>query len=322
MSRSEIHGVIAVDKPPGVTSRRVVDKVSRALSTKAVGHAGTLDPLASGVVIVCVGHARKLVDFIHQQTKSYSVSFLLGRSSPSDDFETEISLESDPHRPSIAQLEGALQAQRGTIMQMPCAYSAKKVAGKRAYKLARLGRQVRLQPKKVQIHQLEITRYEWPKLDLSLVCSSGTFVRAVGRDLATSVGTHAVMETLVRTAVGPYFLDKALPLDAISSDDSGLKSLYSAIKPPVSALPHLTKRTLATHEITQAARGGHLTARAGMIGDAVAAVDENGVLLGILRALPQGGWRLRPNFIDTSPQPENVQANNHKIRACERDPAQ
>lgn len=310
MSRTDVHGVIAIDKPPGVTSRRVVDKVSRGLSTKAVGHAGTLDPLASGVVVVCVGHAKKLVDFIHQQTKSYSASFLLGRSSPSDDLETEVSIESHPHRPSITQLEEALRAQRGTIMQMPCSYSAKKVAGKRAYKLARLGRHVRLRPKEIQIYQIDIARYDWPNLELSLVCSSGTFVRAVGRDVATSVGTHAVMHTLVRTAVGPYCLDEALPLDDVSLDHSGAETLHAAVKPPVSALPHLTKRTLATSEIAHVAQGGHLTVHEGMIGDAVAAVDDNGVLLGILRALPQGGWRLRPNFIDTRSQTENVLSNN------------
>ena len=98
MTHSDVHGVIVVDKPPGVTSRRVVDAVSRTLSTKTVGHAGTLDPLAAGVVVVCVGHATKLVDFIHQQEKAYTVSFLFGRSSPSDDLETELTIESDPKR--------------------------------------------------------------------------------------------------------------------------------------------------------------------------------------------------------------------------------
>jgi len=99
MNQSDLHGILAINKPPGVTSRRVVDAVSRTLSTKAVGHAGTLDPLARGVVIVCTGHARKLVDFLHQQEKAYTVSFLLGRSSPSDDFETEISMEAEPYCP-------------------------------------------------------------------------------------------------------------------------------------------------------------------------------------------------------------------------------
>ena len=128
MTQSNLHGVLSIDKPPGVTSRRVVDAVSRTLSTKTVGHAGTLDPLARGVVIVCAGHARKLVDFLHQQKKSYTVSFLLGRSSPSDDFETEVSLEDQPHCPSLQQIEESLQAQRGTILQLPCIYSAKKIA--------------------------------------------------------------------------------------------------------------------------------------------------------------------------------------------------
>ncbi|MDO7689831.1 MAG: hypothetical protein MUQ67_10800, partial [Pirellulales bacterium] len=174
MNPSDLHGILAINKPPGVTSRRVVDAVSRTLSTKAVGHAGTLDPLACGVVIVCTGHARKLVDFLHQQEKAYTVSFLLGRSSPSDDFETEVSMEAEPNCPSLQQIEESLQTQRGTIMQLPCAYSAKKIAGKRAYKLARLGKQVVLQPKEIHIHHLDITAYDWPRLELSLVCSSGT----------------------------------------------------------------------------------------------------------------------------------------------------
>ena len=125
MNQSNLHGILVINKPPGVTSRRVVDAVSRTLSTKAIGHAGTLDPLARGVVIVCTGHARKLVDFLHQQEKAYTVSFLLGRSSPSDDFETEISMEAEPYCPSLQQIEESLETQRGTVMQLPCTYSGK-----------------------------------------------------------------------------------------------------------------------------------------------------------------------------------------------------
>jgi tRNA pseudouridine55 synthase len=301
MNQTDLHGILAINKPPGVTSRRVVDAVSRALSTKAVGHAGTLDPLARGVVIVCTGHARKLVDFLHQQKKAYTVSFLLGRSSPSDDFETEVSIEAEPYCPSLQQIEESLKTQRGTIMQLPCTYSAKKIAGKRAYKLARLGKQVVLQPKEIHIHQLEITAYDWPRLELSLVCSSGTFVRALGRDIAKYLGTCAVMETLVRTAVGPYLLDTAVSLADITPDTRGKRFIEAALRPPISALPHLEARTLTPEQIEHAARGGHLSGRANAATDTVAAVDAYGVLLGILRVLPQGGWRLRPNFIDTSP---------------------
>jgi len=302
MNQSAVHGILAIDKPPGVTSRRVVDAVSHTLKTKAVGHAGTLDPLASGVVVVCVGNARKLVDFIHQQEKAYTVSFLLGRSSPSDDFETDVTWERKPYRPSLEEIERSLGNQRGTILQIPCSYSAKRVAGKRAYKLARLGKEVILQPKEIHVSHLEITAYEWPRLELSLVCSSGTFVRALGRDIAKSAGTCAVMETLIRTAVGPYLLDAAIPFSGITMDDTGQRFIEAALHQPASALPHLQKRTLSAIEIEHAARGGHLPGQEGTTCDTMAALDENGELLGILRVLAQGGWRLRPNFIDTSPQ--------------------
>jgi len=302
MNQSAVHGVLAINKPPGVTSRRVVDAVSHTLGTKAVGHAGTLDPLASGVVVICAGNARKLVDFIHQQEKAYTVSFLLGRSSPSDDFETNVTLEPQPYRPTLNEVEKALDSQRGTILQIPCSYSAKRVAGKRAYKLARLGKEVVLQPKEIHISQLEITAYEWPRLELSVVCSSGTFVRALGRDLAKSVGTCAVMETLVRTAVGPYVLDAAVPLSGITQDDTGKQFIEAALHPPASALPHLHTRTLSVSEIEHVARGGLLPGHEGATSDAVAALDENGALLGILRILAQGRWRLRPNFVDSSPR--------------------
>ena len=158
-----------------------------------------------------------------------------------------------------------------------------------------------LQPKEIHIHQLEITAYEWPRLELSLVCSSGTFVRALGRDIAKYLGTCAVMETLVRTAVGLYTLDTAIPLADITPDAEGKRFIEAALRPPISALPHLQARTLTPEEIEHAARGGLLSSEIGAATDTVAAVDAHGVLLGILRVLPQGGWRLRPNFIDTSP---------------------
>ena len=301
MTHSDVHGVIVVDKPPGVTSRRVVDSVSRTLSTKAVGHAGTLDPLAAGVVVVCVGHATKLVDFIHQQEKAYSVSFLLGRSSPSDDLETELTVERDPKRPSLDQVVTAIRNQRGVIQQLPCLYSAKKVGGKRAYKLARLGKSVTLKPKEVRISHLEITSYEWPKLELSIVCSSGTFVRAIGRDLAKELGTTAVMETLVRTVVGPYKLSESLPLAAITPDEIGEKLIDGAFLPLISAVPHLSQRVLTPLETDHASRGGHLENTVEFIDESVAALDEDGNLVGVLKVLASGGWRLRPNFIDSSP---------------------
>jgi tRNA pseudouridine55 synthase len=287
--RHPVNGLIPVDKPTGVTSRRVVDLVIKALGTKAVGHAGTLDPLASGVVVVCVGHATKLVEYVHELPKTYASAFLLGRSSPSDDFETPIEVEESPVVPTRSEVEGALAGFRGEILQRPCDYSAVHVDGKRAYRLARKGREIVLEPKRVRIDRLEITGYAWPRLALDVVCSSGTFIRAIGRDLAEALGTKAVMESLVRTAVGPFTQFVSLPLDAITPETA-----RAALLPCAKAVSHLGSVTLAGGELDRAVRGGLVDA--GSPAPALAAVDAAGELVGILKRHESGSHRLRPNF--------------------------
>lgn len=283
-------GVISVDKPVGVSSRRVVDAVAKALGMKTVGHAGTLDPLANGVVVVCVGHATKLVDFVHALPKHYGSTFLLGRSSPSDDFETPVEEEIDPVRPSRDEIERALVGFRGDILQRPCDYSAVHVDGKRAYRLARKGRPVELAAKPVRIHRLEITAYEWPRLGLDIECSSGTFVRAIGRDLAAVLGTRAVMESLVRTAVGPFTIEAATPLDAVT-----LETARAALLPAAAAVGHLPQVQLAGEELDRTIRGGLIECPLFPF-PAVAACDQAGDLVGILQRHETGRYRLRPNF--------------------------
>jgi tRNA pseudouridine55 synthase len=284
-----VSGVIAIDKPAGVSSRRVVDAVAGALGTKAVGHAGTLDPLATGVVVVCVGHATKLVDFVHDLPKHYRGGFLLGRSSPSDDLETEVVEEPDPVRPSRAALDAALPAFRGLILQRPCDYSAVHVAGKRAYRLARKGRPVELAAKEVRIDRLEVTAYDWPRLGLDIVCSSGTFVRAIGRDLAAALGTRGVMEMLVRTAVGPFTQAAALPLAVVTAD-----TVRRGLLPVAAAVPHLPRHVLDAASLAHVVSGGLVDLDGAA--DATAAVDAAGDLVGILRRHESGRYRLRPNF--------------------------
>jgi tRNA pseudouridine55 synthase len=283
-------GVIPVDKPAGVSSRGVVDAVARAIGSKAVGHAGTLDPLASGVVVVCAGHATRLVDYLHELPKRYDATFLLGRSSPSDDLETSVTLEERPIRPTGSEIAAASAAFRGEILQRPCDYSAVHVDGKRAYRLARQGRTVAIAEKRVRIDRLEITAYEWPRLDVSLECSTGTFVRALGRDLAAALGTTAVMESLVRTAVGPFSRGQSLPLDAVSPD-----TVRRAVLPAAAAVAHLPAVTLADDVLAPAIRGGFVDP-AGVTAAAAAAFDGGGRLLGILKRHESGGYRLRPNF--------------------------
>jgi tRNA pseudouridine55 synthase len=285
-----VNGVIPVDKPVGVSSRRVVDAVAKVLGMKTVGHAGTLDPLASGVVVVCVGYATKLVDFIHDLPKAYASTFLLGRASPSDDLETEVTIEADPVQPSRDTVEEALCAFRGEILQRPCDYSAVHIDGKRAYRLARKGREVVLAPKQVRIDRLAITAYDWPRLGLDVVCSSGTFIRAIGRDLAAALGTTAVMESLVRTAVGPFLKQSALPLDAITQE-----TVAAALRPPAAAVRHLPSITLADDLLERVIRGGLIDI--GMTDRRIAAFDPTGGLVGILTWHESGHYRLRPNFL-------------------------
>ena len=283
-------GVIPVDKPIGATSRRVVDAVARALGMKTVGHAGTLDPLADGVVVVCAGHATKLVDYLHDLPKHYTASFLLGRSSPSDDFETPIEVEAEPRVPTREEIEAALPSFRGEILQRPCDYSAVHVDGKRAYRLARKGRPLELAAKRVRIDVLDVTAYEWPRLGVDIVCSSGTFVRAIGRDLAMALGTTAVMESLTRTAVGPFERARSLAMAAVT-----LESVRAAMLPAVAAVPLVPRFTLGDDLLAKAVCGG-LVAVGDEPAEALAAVDEAGDLVGILKRHESGLYRLRPNF--------------------------
>lgn len=284
-----VNGVIPIDKPVGVSSRKVVDAVAKAVGMKAVGHAGTLDPLASGVVIVCVGYATKLVDFLHELPKAYVATFLLGRSSPSDDLETEVLVEADPVQPDGAAIEAAVVGFRGEILQRPCDYSAVHVDGKRAYRLARKGREVVLAPKRVRIDRLVITSYDWPRLGLDVVCSSGTFIRAIGRDVAVALGTTAVMESLVRTAVGPFTQGAALPLDAVTPE-----TVRGALLPPAAAVGHLPTIRLADEVLERLVRGAMIDI--GASDRVLAAVDAVGDLVGILARHDSGSHRLRPNF--------------------------
>jgi len=294
--RHEISGVIAVDKPAGVTSRRVVDVVARAVGSRTVGHAGTLDPLARGAVVVCIGHATKLVPYVQELPKRYTATFLLGRSSPSDDLETRVELEASPALPSRAALEAAAAGFRGDILQRPCDYSAVHVAGRRAYDLARRGRPADLAARPVRIERFDITAYDWPHLAIDIECSSGTFVRALGRDLALALGTRGVMESLLRTAVGPFEVSAATPLDAITPE-----TVRAAVQPPLACVPHLPRIVLAGDDLDDAVRGGLIdvaTVAAGAAAGAtaIAAVDAAGALVGILARLPAGRHRLRPNF--------------------------
>ncbi len=177
--------------------------VQRLARPEKAGHAGTLDPLATGVLIVCVGQATRLIGYVQRMPKHYVGTFLLGRRSPTEDIDGDVELLSGPPVPALEQLEAAARQFVGRTQQRPPAYSALKVAGRRSYDLARRGEDVQLQPRPIEVYSLAVTRYEYPELVLEIECSGGTYIRSLGRDLAETLGTSAVMSALVRDGDRP-----------------------------------------------------------------------------------------------------------------------
>ncbi|HZZ29763.1 MAG TPA: tRNA pseudouridine(55) synthase TruB [Pirellulales bacterium] len=247
---SHYFGLLNIYKPAGKTSRWVVDQVQRLVKPAKAGHAGTLDPLATGVLMVCVGQATRLIDYVQQMPKRYRGTFLLGRSSPTEDTEGLVTELPNPPVPTRLEVETAAAKFIGEIEQRPPAFSALKVSGQRAYKLARKGQTVELQPRPVTIHWLQVMDYSYPELTLELQCSSGTYVRSLGRDLAESLGTAAIMSRLKRTAIGKFLAEDAVEASTLTQDNLGQHLLA-----PQSAVDHLSAITLDEAELQSIFRG-------------------------------------------------------------------
>jgi tRNA pseudouridine55 synthase len=243
-------GILNVDKPNGLSSRDAVNRVERLFSDVKCGHAGTLDPLATGVLVICVGPATRLIQYVQRMPKEYRAVFQLGRRSVTDDVEGEVELLSNPPQPTRDQIEAALPQFLGDIRQRPPSHSAIKVGGQRAYDLARRGEEFELPERTVSIYRLEILRYEYPELELAIKCGSGTYVRSLGRDLAVALGTAAVMSALVRTAIGDFRLEEAVALDDLKND-----SVFVHMQPPLEALKTLPQIVLTEKQLTELRHG-------------------------------------------------------------------
>ncbi len=285
-------GLLNIDKPPHITSREVVNRVQRIVRPTKVGHAGTLDPLATGVLVVCLGPATRLVPYIQSQSKSYRATFLLGRRSASDDTEEEVEILTDSQIPTRAELDHGLRALRGEIRQRPPLYSAVKIDGRRAYALARAGQQgVQVKERTVVVHQLEIASFDYPQLELLIRCGSGTYVRALGRDLARAVGTEAVMAALRRTAVGNFDVSRA-----VSPDDLCRESVRSALLAPAEAVAELPQLRVTADEQRKLAQGQDIRLPAHPHSTEVAAFDAAGNLVAILTPRRPGLLKPARNF--------------------------
>jgi tRNA pseudouridine55 synthase len=249
-----VSGWICLDKPIDLTSTQAVGRVRRALGAQKAGHAGTLDPLATGILPIALGEATKTVPFLMDATKAYRFTIAWGATTTGFDREGEIVATSDV-RPSRAEVEAALPAFVGDILQIPPAFSAVKVDGERAYDLAREGIEVELEPRPVTIFGIDVvSEPDTDHIELEARCSKGTYVRALVRDLAVALGACAHVSTLRRTAVGSLTEDRAITLEKLEElCNSGAR--LEALLPVETALDDIPALALTTEDAFRLTQG-------------------------------------------------------------------
>jgi len=293
---SEICGVLNLDKPGGVTSRDVVDLVSRPLRKVKVGHAGTLDPLASGVLVVCVGAASRLIEYVQRMPKVYRTVVRLGARSDTLDADGRVEEAENPRVPEEAEVRRALAGQVGMIDQLPPQFSALKVDGRRAYDLARAGQAVELAPRPVRVDRIELIRYEWPRMEFTVDCGSGTYIRSIARDVGEALGCGGLIEVLVRTRIGPF-----AQADAIDPTGLPIEMILARLRPPIDALGDLPRLTLSPEQVAAILQGrgldpNRVEGAAGLAGE-VALIGPGGALVAVAEAGPGEGNAIRPRRV-------------------------
>jgi len=284
MSDNAIDGVLVINKPIGPTSHDIVACARRALSTSRVGHTGTLDPNASGVLPLVLGRATRLAQFLSGREKEYIAAIRFGVST--DTYDAVGTVVTEHGRvPSRDEVEAALSPFRGTFEQMPPPHSAKKVAGVRAYTHARSATPVQLKPAVVTVTRLELLAMEGAKASLHLECSAGFYVRSLAHDLGKALGTGALLASLTRTRAGTFGLDRAIDLATLTErPEEALRALFSLD----ALLPELPAVQLTDEGARRARHGqglGPEDARSWPHGELTAArlVDSTGHLVGVAR---------------------------------------
>ena len=212
-------GILAVNKPAGITSHDVVDRIRRKFHIKRVGHAGTLDPMATGVLVMLVGRATKLAASFIEDDKEYIATLFLGKRTDTQDSTGKLIEEKDVRGLSVDSVIEALDSFKGDLEQIPPMMSAKKYKGKKLYQLARKGKIVSREPCKIKIHEIELLDFKPPEVVFRARCSKGTYVRTLCEDIGNAMGYPAHMSALIRTRSGRFSLDKAHSLDTVSEKD-------------------------------------------------------------------------------------------------------
>ncbi|MFM8834003.1 MAG: tRNA pseudouridine(55) synthase TruB [Cytophagales bacterium] len=207
--------LLLINKPLHWTSFDVVNKLRYKLKTKKIGHAGTLDPLATGLLVICTGKYTKKIDEYQGQEKEYSGEFVIGQTTPSHDLETEVSPAVDISHITEENIFTAAKKLTGSLQQVPPLHSAIKINGKRAYKFARKGKSVELKAREVLVSQFEVTQINFNAISFRIVCSKGTYIRSLARDFGNDLGVGAYLRSLCRTRIGSFELTNAKTLEEI-----------------------------------------------------------------------------------------------------------
>jgi tRNA pseudouridine55 synthase len=271
-----MHGLLVIDKPGGMTSRDVVNRVQQWFPRKTkIGHTGTLDPLATGVLVVCIGAATRLADYVQAMSKSYTSRFRLGVTSTTDDADGEVTPNPIETPPTRQHIELAIKSFVGTVDQVPPAFSALKVSGKRAHSLARQGNEVQLAPRPVRIDAIRLTGYDWPFLDVEVDCGKGTYIRSIARDVGTQLSCGGMVQTLRRTRIGPFEATHGIGLDT-KSEQVRLLPLTTAVTglPQVRIDPETERRFRCGQSI-------RVSLRDAQVKKEIVVVNEDGELVGI-----------------------------------------
>lgn len=273
-----------------MTSRDLVNQIARSLPRSKVGHAGTLDPLATGILIICVGPATRLVQNLQDLPKGYRTLIRLGARSDTLDADGQIAVAESPRIPSPDDIQEAVRPLAGTVIQIPPAFSAKKIQGQRAYDLARSGQTIELAPRPVRIDRITVLGYAWPHLELEIDCGGGTYIRSIARDVGDALGCGGYVETLVRTSTGPFTLKEALEPAELAGE-----SLCQKLRPALDAVPNLPRLSLNAREVEAIVQGKRLPVpelhgdSTGVSGQ-VALLDPKGTLIALAELDQAQGW--------------------------------
>lgn len=278
-----IDGLLLVDKPAGVTSHDVVNDARRALRTKRIGHAGTLDPFATGLLVLLVGHATRLLPYLNGEPKVYRATIAFGTETDTDDVTGAVTRAAA--LPHASRVREGISALTGTIDQVPPAYSAKQVEGRRAYAAARRGEALALAPVPVTVHAWEIRELSDERLEAVITCGGGTYIRALARDLGRLCDSAAHLSSLRRTQSGSFDVANATSIE-------DLRAGKATPEPALAAVPHLPAITLAADEVRHVRQGRTILAAGS---DPTAAlVDPAGALVAIAEA---HGERWQPRVV-------------------------